>query len=94
MKRLHDTTVDVVVDGKATTKPLIDGVGFQGHMLGGKDPRPDISDIETNLQLDVRIRVVNGVAAVADLDRQRLVFNTMTQVITRKASPDLAQPHP
>lgn len=83
----------LVIDGKSTSKPLIDGVGFQAHMLGGKDQQPNISDMETNLQrfadldlrirfteMDVRIPVVNGVATVADLDRQRLVYNTMTQV--------------
>lgn len=31
-------------------------------------------------ELDVRIPVLNGVATVADLDRQRLVYNMMTQV--------------
>lgn len=93
VKRLHDTTVDVVIDGKTTAKPLIDGIGFQGHMLGGPNQQPNISDIETNLQrfadlavsirfteLDVRIPVLNGTATVADLDRQRLVYNMMTQV--------------
>ena len=91
--RLHDTTVEVVDDGKAVTKPLIDGTGFQGHMLGGSDQQPSISDIETNVQrfadlgidvrfteLDIRIPVPNGVATVTDLDRQRLVYNMMTQV--------------
>lgn len=93
VKRLHDTTVDVEIDGKHTAKPLIDGIGFQGHMLGGANQQPNISDIETNLQrfadlgvsirfteLDVRIPVLNGAATVADLDRQRLVYNMMTQV--------------
>ncbi|WP_234793394.1 endo-1,4-beta-xylanase [Mycolicibacterium porcinum] len=93
VKRLRDTTVEVTVDGKPSSKPLIDGIGFQGHMLGGKDQQPNISDIETNLQrfadlgvairfteLDVRIPVLNGGATVADLDRQRLVYNMMTQV--------------
>ncbi|WP_454793068.1 endo-1,4-beta-xylanase [Mycolicibacterium lutetiense] len=92
-KRLHDTTVEVVVDGKTVARPLIDGMGFQGHMLGGADQQPNVSDIETNVQrfadlgvsirfteLDVRIPVLNGVATVADLDRQRLVYNMMTQV--------------
>ncbi|KWX24512.1 glycoside hydrolase [Mycolicibacterium wolinskyi] len=93
VKRLRDTTVDVEIDGQPTTKPLIDGIGFQGHMLGGANQQPNISDIETNLQrfadlgvsirfteLDVRIPVLNGTATVADLDRQRLVYNMMTQV--------------
>lgn len=93
VKRLHDTTVEVVVDGKTITRPLIDGMGFQGHMLGGADQQPNVSDIESNVQrfadlgidirfteLDVRIPVLNGVATVADLDRQRLVYNMMTQV--------------
>lgn len=93
VKRLHDTTVDVVIDGKTVTKPLIDGMGFQGHMLGGAEQQPNISDIETNVQrfadlgidvrfteLDVRIPVLNGAATVTDLDRQRLVYNMMTQV--------------
>lgn len=93
VKRLHDTTIDVVVDGEAVTRPLIDGMGFQGHMLGGAEQQPNISDVESNVQrfaalgidirfteLDVRIPVLNGVATVADLDRQRLVYNMMTQV--------------
>lgn len=93
VKRLHDTTVEVTIDAKSTRKPLLDGIGFQGHMLGGKDQQPNISDIETNVQrfadlgvairfteLDVRIPMLNGVATVADLDRQRLVYNMMTQV--------------
>jgi endo-1,4-beta-xylanase len=93
VKRLHDTTVEVVIEGKPTRKPLIDGIGFQAHMLGGKDQQPNISDVETNLQrfadlglsirfteMDVRIPVVNATATVTDLDRQRLVYNTMTQV--------------
>ncbi|MDF2823738.1 MAG: glycoside hydrolase [Mycobacterium sp.] len=93
VKRLRNTTVDVLIDGTRTPKPLIDGVGLQGHMLGGKDQQPNISDIETNMQrfadlglairfteLDIRIPVLNGAATVADLDRQRLVYNMMTQV--------------
>jgi endo-1,4-beta-xylanase len=93
VRRLHDATVEVVVDGERVTKPLIDGMGFQGHMLGGADQQPNISDIESNIQrftdlginvrfteLDVRIPVHNGLATVADLDRQRLVYNMMTQV--------------
>lgn len=93
VKRLHDTTVEVVMDGKTVTQSLIDGIGFQGHMLGGADQQPNISDIETNVQrfadlgidvrfteLDVRIPVLNGAATVADLDRQRMVYNMMTQV--------------
>jgi len=93
VRRLRNTTADVLIDGTLTPKPLIDGVGFQGHMLGGKEQQPNISDIETNMrrfadlgvairftELDVRIPVVDGAASVADLDRQRLVFNMMTQV--------------
>lgn len=93
VKRLHDTTVDVVIDGSPAVKPLIDGIGFQGHMLGGKDQQPLTSDMADNLQrfadlglnirfteLDVRIPVVNGVADPADLDRQRQVYETMTEL--------------
>lgn len=93
LKRLRDTTIDLVVDGKPTTKPLVDGIGFQGHMLGGKDQQPLVSDMASNLQrfadlglairfteMDVRIPVVNGVADPADLDRQRQVFKTMTEL--------------
>ena len=93
VKRLRETTAEVVIGGRPTRKPLLDGVGFQGHMLGGKDQQPNVSDIETNLQrfadlgvsirfteLDVRIPVLDGVATVTDLDRQRLVYNMMTQV--------------
>lgn len=93
VKRLHNTTVEVVDDGKTVTRPLVDGMGFQGHMLGGADQQPNISDIESNVQrfadlgidvrfteLDVRIPVLDGVATVTDLDRQRLVYNMMTQV--------------
>lgn len=83
-KRLRDTTVDVVIDGGHEAKPLIDGIGFQAHMLGGKDQQPSVTDMASNLQrfadlgltirfteLDVRIPVVNGRADPADLDRQR-----------------------
>jgi endo-1,4-beta-xylanase len=93
VKRLHDTTVDVIIDGTPTTKPLIDGIGFQGHMLGGKDQQPSTADMADNLQrfadlglgirfteLDVRIPVVDGVADPADLDRQRQVYKTMTEL--------------
>ncbi len=93
VKRLRDTTVEVDVNGQTVARPLIDGMGFQGHMLGGADQQPNISDIESNVQrfaalgvdvrfteLDVRVPVLNGVATVADLDRQRLVYNMMTQV--------------
>jgi endo-1,4-beta-xylanase len=92
VRRLHDTTVNVVLDGRSIAKPLIDGVGFQAHMLGGKDQQPNISDIENNLQrfadlnlsirfteMDIRIPVVGGQATVTDLDRQRLVYNMMAQ---------------
>ena len=99
VKRLRDTTVDVVVDGTPTTKPLIDGIGFQGHMLGGKDQQPLTADMAANLQrfadlgltirfteLDVRIPVVDGVAEPADLDRQREVFETMTELCLHQSS--------
>lgn len=98
VKRLHDTKVTVTVNGESTERPLLDGVGFQGHMLGGRDQQPNISDIETNVQrfadlgvavrfteLDVRIPVLDGVASVADLDRQRLVYNMITQVCLNQA---------
>ncbi len=93
VKRLHDTKISVLIDGVAVTKSLIDGIGFQGHMLGGKDQQPSTSDMASNLQrfadlglqirfteLDVRIPVANGVADPADLDRQRQVYKTMTQL--------------
>jgi endo-1,4-beta-xylanase len=93
VKRLRDTTVDVIVDGTPTTKPLIDGIGFQGHMLGGQDQQSLTEDMAANLQrfadlgvtirfteLDVRIPVVDGVAEPADLDRQRDVYKTMTEL--------------
>ncbi|QNJ93483.1 endo-1,4-beta-xylanase [Mycolicibacterium fluoranthenivorans] len=91
VKRLHDTTVDVDVDGTTESLPLIDGIGFQAHMLGGEGQQPSVPDMAANLQrfadlglkirfteLDVRIPVVNGTATAADLDRQRDVFRTMT----------------
>ncbi|MCU1700125.1 MAG: glycoside hydrolase, partial [Mycobacterium sp.] len=93
VKRLRDTTVDVIVDGTPTTKPLIDGIGFHGHMLGGQDQQSLTEDMAANLQrfadlgvtirfteLDVRIPVVDGVAEPADLDRQRDVYKTMTEL--------------
>jgi len=93
VKRLHDTTVEVVIDGTPTTKPLIDGIGFQAHMLGGKDQQPSTTDMADNLQrfadlgltirfteLDVRIPVADGVVDPADLDRQRQVYETMTNL--------------
>jgi endo-1,4-beta-xylanase len=93
VKRLRDTRVNVVIDGTPTTKPLIDGIGFQAHMLGGKDQQPLTADMAANLQrfadlgltirfteLDVRIPVVNGAADPTDLDRQRQVYKTMTEL--------------
>lgn len=93
VKRLRSSTVDVEIDGKTVAAPLIDGIGFQAHMLGGANQQPNVSDIETNVQrfadlgiavrfteLDVRIPVLDGSATVSDLDRQRLVYNMMTQV--------------
>jgi endo-1,4-beta-xylanase len=93
VKRLRDTTVEVVIDGTSTAKPLIDGIGLQGHMLGGKDQQPLTTDMAANLQrfadlgltirfteLDVRIPVVKGTAEQADLDRQREVYKTMTEL--------------
>lgn len=97
VKRLHDTTVDVVVDGRPTARPLIDGIGFQAHMLGGQDQQPSTADMASNLQrfadlglsirfteLDVRIPVRNGVAAPADLARQRRVYQTMVELCLRQ----------
>jgi endo-1,4-beta-xylanase len=93
VRRLRETTVDVEIDGRTTSVPLIDGIGFQGHMLGGKDQQPSAPDMASNLQrfadlglqirfteMDVRILVVNGVADPADVDRQRQVFKTMTEL--------------
>ena len=93
VRRLRATTVPVVVGGATTDRPLIDGIGFQGHMLGGRDQQPLRSDMASNLQrfadlgltirfteLDVRIPVVDGVADPADLDRQRQVYRTMTEL--------------
>lgn len=93
VKRLRNTTVDVTIDGRLEAKPLIDGIGFQAHMLGGKDQQPSVTDMASNLQrfadlgltirfteLDVRIPVVNGTAESGDLDRQRAVYTTMTNL--------------
>lgn len=79
------TSVDVFVDSRRVAKPLLDGMNFQRHTLGGANQQPNISDVETNLQrfavlgidirfteLDVRIPVKDGAATVTDLDRQRL----------------------
>lgn len=93
VKRLRQSTVDVIIDGQLTAKPLIDGIGFQGHMLGGKDQQPLTADIASNMQrfadlglvirfteLDVRIPVINGVANSEDLQRQQQVYTTMTEL--------------
>ncbi|MDX1876062.1 endo-1,4-beta-xylanase [Mycolicibacterium sp. 120266] len=93
VKRLHDTTIEVAIDGKPTRKPLVDGIGFQAHMLGGEGQQPSTTDMASNLQrfadlglsirfteLDVRIPVVNGVANPDDLVRQRQVYETMTEL--------------
>ena len=93
VKKLRDTTVDVQIDGKTERKPLIDGMGFQGHMLGGPNQQPSTQDMKDNLQrfadlgvdvrfteLDVRIPVEDGVAAPADLERQKQVYSTMTNL--------------
>ncbi len=98
VKRLRETTVEVNIDGKPTPKPLIDGMGFQGHMLGGKGQQPSTKDMASNLQrfadlglkirfteLDVRIPVVNGQADPADLERQRQVYRTMTDLCLDQA---------
>lgn len=97
VQRLRNTTVNVVIDGRHTAKPLIDGIGFQAHMLGGKDQQPSVPDMASNLQrfadlglairfteLDVRIPVVNGHADPADLDRQRSVYATMIDLCLKQ----------
>lgn len=92
VKRLRSSSLDVVVDGTPAAMPLIDGIGFQGHRLGGEQ-QPRTAGMAANLQrfadlgltirfteLDVRIPVVDGVADPADLDRQRQVYETMTDL--------------
>lgn len=90
-RRLRAQTVEVRIDGRVVTKPLIDGVGFQGHMLGGEDQQPRVEDMRANLQrfvaaglevrfteLDVRVPTDKGVSTAADLQRQGDVYRTMT----------------
>lgn len=93
VQRLRNTVVDVDIDGRSEMKPLIDGIGFQAHMLGGLDQQPSVADMASNLQrfadlgvsirfteLDVRIPVVNGHVDPADLKRQESVYATMTEL--------------
>lgn len=90
-RRLRAQTVEVQIDGRPVRKPLIDGVGFQAHMLGGADQQPRIEDMRTNMrrfvdagldvrltELDVRIPTEKGVSTAADLNRQGDVYRTMT----------------
>ncbi|KXP03709.1 endo-1,4-beta-xylanase [Tsukamurella pseudospumae] len=89
-KKLRDTTVEVNVDGKTERRPLLDGVGFQAHMLGGPDQQPRTEDMRANLkrftdlgldvrftELDVRIPTKDGRAGAEDLQRQARVYATM-----------------
>ncbi|WP_231857331.1 endo-1,4-beta-xylanase [Tsukamurella tyrosinosolvens] len=89
-RTLRDETVEVTVDGRTERRPLLDGVGFQAHMLGGADQQPSTEDMRKNLrrftdlgldirftELDVRIPTDKGRAADADLQRQARVYSTM-----------------
>lgn len=89
-KRLRAETVDVSVDGRTERRPLLDGIGFQAHMLGGADQQPSTEDMRKNLrrftdlgldirftELDVRIPTDTGRAGDADLQRQARVYSTM-----------------
>ncbi|MBS4101888.1 endo-1,4-beta-xylanase, partial [Tsukamurella paurometabola] len=89
-RTLRDETVEVTVGGRTDRRPLLDGVGFQAHMLGGADQQPSTEDMRRNLrrftdlgldirftELDVRIPTDRGHAADADLQRQARVYSTM-----------------
>ncbi|GAA1016124.1 endo-1,4-beta-xylanase [Tsukamurella strandjordii] len=89
--KLRAMTEDVEIDGVRVTKPLLDGVGFQAHMLGGADQQPRVADMRANFQrfadagldvrlteLDVRIPTDKGAAAPEDLRRQGRMYATMT----------------
>ncbi|RDH09889.1 endo-1,4-beta-xylanase [Tsukamurella pulmonis] len=89
-KRLRAETVEVTVDGRTERRPLLDGVGFQAHMLGGADQQPSTEDMRKNLrrftdlgldirftELDVRIPTDKGTATQSDLQRQAQVYSTM-----------------
>lgn len=89
-RRLRGETVEVVVDGRTERRPILDGIGFQAHMLGGADQQPRTEDMRTNLrrftdlgldvrftELDVRIPTEKGRATDADLQRQARVYSTM-----------------
>lgn len=49
VKKLRETTVDVEVDGVVDAVPLIDGMGFQTHMIGQAD-QPSVPDMRANFQ--------------------------------------------
>lgn len=89
-RKLRAETVEVTVDGRTERRPLLDGIGFQAHMLGGADQQPSTEDMRKNLrrftdlgldvrftEVDVRIPTDRGRAADADLERQARVYSTM-----------------
>lgn len=92
-RKLKAMSVDVESDGTRVRKPLIDGVGFQAHMLGGADQQPSVADMRTNLrrfidaglevrltELDVRIPTEDGQSTTADQRRQGEVYRTMVSL--------------
>ena len=89
VQKLRATTVPVQVDGVMENRPLIDGMGFQTHMIGQAD-QPSVPDMRANLQrfadlglelrfteMDVRTPVQNGVLAEPEAERQKQVYATM-----------------
>lgn len=92
-QKLRATTTSVTIDGKNVQRPLLDGVGFQAHMLGGADQQPSTDDMRRNLsrfadlgidirftEVDVRIPTKHGQSASSDLKRQAQVYGTLTDL--------------
>lgn len=95
-KKLHSSTETVRINGRLEKRPLLDGVGFEGHMLGGPDQQPSTDDMRRNLtrfanhgidirftEADVRIPIENGHSIPGDLQRQATVFRTLTTLCRR-----------
>ena len=89
VEKLRAMTVPVSLNGVVRDLPLIDGMGFQTHMIGQAD-QPSTADMRANFQrfadlgldvrfteMDVRTPVDEGVLSAANAARQKRVYDTM-----------------
>lgn len=91
--RLHAEQVEVTVDGEQVLKPLIDGVGLQGHFGIGPGEAPAMASMRANVdrlaaaglsvritELDVRVPVTDGVVSPADLATQAQIHRDVVEL--------------